>query len=64
MKAWRQFTRYSRNLKFSPKIFWVCHVKKYFQNAMNMILDFNLDLIFRVSNRIHEILLIFKKYVV
>ena len=31
-------------------IFWVCHVKKYFQNAMSMILDFNLNLIFWVSN--------------
>ena len=26
-------------------MFWVCHVKKYFQNAMSMILD-NLNLIF------------------
>ena len=43
------FKRYSRNLNFSQIIFWVCHVKKYFQNAMSMILD-NLNLIFWVSN--------------
>ena len=32
-------------------MFWVCHVKKYFQNAMSMILD-NLNLVFWVSNGI------------
>ena len=44
------FKRYSRNLDFSQIIFWVCHMKKYSENAMSMILD-NVNLIFWVLNK-------------
>ena len=46
------FKRNSRDLIFFETIFWVCHMKKYFQNTMSMILDFNLNWIFWVSNQI------------
>ena len=51
------FKRYSRYLNFCEIIVWVFDVKKYFQNAMSMIFDFKLNLIFWVSNRISLIYL-------
>ena len=47
------FKRYSRYLNFCQIIVWVFDVKKYFQNAMSMIFDFKLNLIFWVPNRIN-----------